>query len=57
MSDITKWFIQCNTDTCCEHITGGVNYIIIYFYDSVSLMTPVCVVCLCVDVWDIQSEH
>ena len=23
--DIIELFIQCNTDSCCEHIMGGVN--------------------------------
>ena len=26
---ISELFIQCNADSCCEHITGGVN---IYLY-------------------------
>ena len=40
--DISKLFIQCNTDSCCEHITSGVN---IYLYGCVSLLAPVCTVC------------
>ena len=61
-------FIQCNIDSCCEHITVGVN---IYLYGCVSLLAPefavclyvcvcVCVfvcVCVCVCVCDIKSEY
>ena len=43
--DISKLFIECNTDSCCEHIAGGVN---VYLYGCVSLLAPVCGVCLCV---------
>ena len=41
--DISKLFIQCNTDSCCEHITGGVN---MYLYGGVSLLAPDRVVCV-----------
>ena len=43
---ISKLFIQCDTRSCCVHITGGVN---IYLYVSVSLLV-LCVLCvyLCV---------
>ena len=36
-------FIQCNIDSCCEHITVGVN---IYLYGCVSLLAPEFAVCL-----------
>ena len=37
-------FIQCNKDSCREHITGGVNiYIYIFMYGCVSLLAPECV--------------
>ena len=42
--------MQHSTDSCCEHITGGVN---IHLYGCVSLLTSdhaVCL-CLCLDVW------
>ena len=38
-------FIQCNKNSCCEHITGGVN---IYLYGCISLLAPECAVCFCV---------
>ena len=41
---ISELFIQCDKDSCCEHITSGVN---IYLYWCVSLLAPECVVCLC----------
>ena len=37
-----QWFIQCNTYSCREHITGGVH-----LYRCVSLLAPECAVCLC----------
>ena len=40
-------FIQCNSDGSCEHITGGVII-------AVSLLAPVCDVCL---VCDIKSPY
>ena len=52
--DISELFIQCNTDSCCEHISGGAY---ICLYRCVSLLTPVCALCLsvfvcgCVCVW------
>ena len=33
-----------NTESCCEHITGGTN---VYLYRCVSLLAPGCAVCLC----------
>ena len=44
MFDISGLFIQCYTDSCCEHIIGGVN---LYLYGCVSLLAPVCAICLC----------
>ena len=44
--------IQCNTDSCCEHIAGGVY---IYLYGCVSLLVPDCAMYLCV--CDIKSEY
>ena len=41
--DISKLFIQCNTDSCFEHIAGSDN---IHLYECVSLLAPVCAVCL-----------
>ena len=52
MLDICELFIQCNKDSCCEHITVGVN---IYLYGCVSLLAPECAECLCV--CEIKSEH
>ena len=50
-------FIQCNIDSCCEHITVGVN---IYLYGCVSLLAPefaVCLyVCVCVFVCVISNQ-
>ena len=46
--DINELFIQCNKDSCCEHITDDVN---IYLYGCVSLLAPECAVCLCVYVF------
>ena len=52
--------IQCNTDSCCEHISGGAY---ICLYRCVSLLTPVCALCLsvfvcgCVCVCGIKSEY
>ena len=40
-----KLFIQCNTDSWCEHIAGGGN---VNLYGCVCLLAPVCAVCLCV---------
>ena len=44
--DTVKLFIQCYTDSCCDHITGGV-----YLYGCVSLLAPVCAVFLHLCVW------
>ena len=43
MFDVTEFFIQCNKDSCCEHVTVGVN---IYLYVSIILLTPECAVCV-----------
>ena len=40
-----QWIIQCNTDSCYEHMAGNVN---IYLYGCVRLSVPQCVVCLCI---------
>ena len=37
--------IQCNKDSYCEHIAGGVN---MYLYECVRLLALECAVCLCV---------
>ena len=42
---ISKLLIQCNTGSCCVHITGGVN---MYLYLYLRLLVPVCPVCVCV---------
>ena len=39
------WIIQCNTDSCCEHMPDGVN---IYLYGCVSLFAWMCWLSLCV---------
>ena len=47
--DFYNWvIIQCNRNSCCEHITGGVN---IYLYWRVSVLTPACALC----VWNTQQ--
>ena len=54
--DISNLFIPCNTDSCCEYITGCVN---IYLYGCVSLSAPhvLCIfVCVCVCVCMIPNE-
>ena len=38
ISDISELFIQCDTDSCCEHITGGLY---ISLYGCISLLAPV----------------
>ena len=48
-----QWIIQCNTDSCCEHMAGGVN---IHLYGCVSLLVPECAVYLCVYVYETQSK-
>ena len=40
-----QWIIQCNTNICCEHITGGVTT---YLYGCITLLTSKCALCLCV---------
>ena len=40
--------MQCNKDSCCEHITGGVN---MYFY-----VCPLVSVCLFACVCNIKSD-
>ena len=47
-------FNQCNTDSCCEHITGGVN---IYLFGCVSRLKPVCAVCLYLFVGVISNQN
>ena len=42
--DISELFIQCNIDSCCDHIAGAVNT---YLYRCVSLLVQVCFVCVC----------
>ena len=42
--DISEWLIQCNTNSCYEHISGAV---IIYLYIYVSVYWSLCVMCLC----------
>ena len=37
-----------NTDSCCQHITGGVN---IYLHECVSVLALVSAVCPCLCVW------
>ena len=60
MFDISELFIECNKDSCCEHITVYVN---IYLYRCFSLPASDCSVCLCVFmhvslcVRDIKSEY
>ena len=54
MFDIGELFIQCNTNSCCEHITCGVN-VNIYMGGCVSLLACVCALCLfCVCVISIK---
>ena len=50
---VQLWFIQCNTDSCCEHMTGGVN---IHLYGCVSRLVPECPVYLCVYVCETHSK-
>ena len=45
--DISELFIQCNTNNCCEHITGDVN---IYLHGCASLLASECVVFVSVSV-------
>ena len=49
----SKLFIQCNTESFCEHITGSIN---IYLHRCVSPLVPVCAMYLCLSVCDIKSE-
>ena len=39
------WITECNTDRCCDHITGGVN---IYLAGCVNLLALGCALCVCV---------
>ena len=55
MFDISDLFIQCNKDSCCEHITVGVN-IYIYDYGYASLLLTEFAVCLCVLVCVISNQ-
>ena len=45
---VNFWYQQIIHSMCCEHITCGVD---IYLYGCVSLLVPVCAVCLCLCVW------
>ena len=56
MFDVIEFFIHCNKDSCCEHVTVGLN---IYLYGSIILLTPECAVCVCVCVCvcDIKSGY
>ena len=47
-----QWIIQCNTDSCCEHIAGGFN---IHLYGCVSLLVLECAVYLCVYMRETQQ--
>ena len=40
--------IQCNTDSCYEHIPGGSVYMGIYIYMGVPVYGPLNVLCVCV---------
>ena len=42
-----KLFIQYSTDSCCEHIAGGVN-LYVNLYGCLCLLARVCAACLCV---------
>ena len=48
-----QWITQCNTDSYCEHMAGGVN---IYLYGCVSLLVPECAVYLWVFVYETHSK-
>ena len=52
--DIIELFIQYNTDSCCEYVTGDVN---IYLYGCTSVLVSkhVCL-CVCVCVWSIKNH-
>ena len=56
--DISELCILCNKDSCCEHITGGVN---IYLHGCVCLLAPECAVylsvCVCLCVCDIKLKY
>ena len=46
---IRKLFIQCNTGSCCAHITGGVSiYLCVCNYVGPCMS---CVLCLCLCLW------
>ena len=49
----SKLFIQCNTESCCEHITGSININLC----AVSVHWPVCTMCLCLSMCDIKLEY
>ena len=49
-----QWIIQCNTDSCYEHMAGGVS---IYLYGFVSLLVPECAGYLCVYVCVISNQN
>ena len=50
--DVSKLSIQCNKDSCYEHIAVGINK---YLYGCVSLLAPECAVCLCVSMCECVS--
>ena len=51
--DVSKLFIQYNTNSCCEYVAVGIN---IYLYECVSLIAPVCAACFCVYVFVISNQ-
>ena len=54
--DISELFIQCNKDSCGEHITGGVN-IYLYICQSICPWVYCMYFCVCSRVCDIKSEY
>ena len=53
---VNFWYqliIQCNTDSCCEHLTGGVN---IYLYGCVGLLVSERAVYLCLHMCETHSK-
>lgn len=48
---LCKIFIQCDTDSCSEHKSVGVN---IYFYVCANSLVPVCV--LCVFIFNVKTH-
>ena len=45
--------MQCNTDSCCEHIAVGNN---IYLYVCVSIYWPLCVLCVFVCLYVMSDQ-